>query len=201
MKTIKKYIGKTPKPNEADFFVHFWEKSWTYIKTMVDVVREPVLILDEDLRVIAANESFYEMFLAKLKDTEGKVVYQLGNGQWDIPELKKLLENILPKDTFFKGFQVAHDFPKIGRKVMVLNARKIYVESEKGLEAFPSLIVLAMEDVTDMMVVAESLSNHAKMIEAKLTLRTRKMEALIGKLEKEIIQIKKPKKSKKSKSK
>jgi two-component system CheB/CheR fusion protein len=68
-----------------------WEKSWTYIKTVVDVVREPVLILDKDLRVMAANESFYRIFQVEAKDTEGHVVYGLGNGQWDIPALRKLL--------------------------------------------------------------------------------------------------------------
>jgi nitrogen-specific signal transduction histidine kinase len=157
---------------------------------MVDVVREPVLILDKDLRVVAANEAFYDTFLAKKKDTEGNIVYKLGNGQWNIPALKTLLESILPKKTFFKGFQVAHEFPVIGRRVVILNGRQIHIQ---GDEPFPSLIILAMEDVTDMMVVAESLASHAKDIEAKLTLRTRKMEIHISDLEKEINAIKKPK--------
>jgi two-component system CheB/CheR fusion protein len=139
------------------------------------------LILDEDFRVMAANESFYEIFRVKPKDTERKIVYELGNGQWNIPALRKLLEDILPKSSFFKGFQVAHEFPVIGRKVMILNARQIYIEDNRS---FPPILLLAMEDVTDMMVVAESLANNAKQIEAKLIAR-------IGKMEKEISFLKK----------
>ena len=115
----KKNAEKNPKRSGADFFAQLWEKSWIYIKTVVDVVREPVLILDQDLRVMAANDAFYEAFQVKLKDTEDEIVYQLGDGQWDIPSLRKLLDDILAHNTFFKGFQVAHEFPGIGRKVIL----------------------------------------------------------------------------------
>ena len=110
----------------ADFINRLGEESWTYIKTVVDIVREPILVLDQDLRIMAANEPFYQTFQVEQKDTENKVVYELGNGQWNIPDLRKLLENILPKNTFFKGFEVTHDFPIIGRKIMILNAREIH---------------------------------------------------------------------------
>ncbi len=191
MDIIKKYIGKNDKPSDADFFARFWEKSWTYVKTVVDIMHESILILDQDLRIVAANEAFYDTFKAKIEDTEGKIVYELGNGQWDIPSLKKLLEDILPKQTVFKGFQVAHEFPSIGRKVMILNARQIFIKDDDASESFPPIILLAMEDVTEMMVVAESLSGHAKEIEAKLTARSQKLESHIGKLEKEISELKK----------
>ena len=92
-------------PIGADFFEKSWERSWSYIKTVVDVVREPVLILDKDFRVLVANEPFYRTFHVEPSDTESKVVYDLGDGQWNIPALKKLLEDILPKNTFFKGFE------------------------------------------------------------------------------------------------
>ena len=190
MKQIKKYMGKSDKPREADFFAHFWEKSLAYVKTVVDVLHESILILDEDLRVVAANQSFYETFLVKLEDTEGKVIYELGNGQWNIPALRKLLDDVLPEDTFFKGFQVAHEFPDIGRKVMILNARQIYIKDDATLEKFPPIILLAIEDVTEMMVVAETLSGHAKEIESRLTLRTQRLETHIEKLEKEINKLK-----------
>lgn len=179
METNKKNTGKTSELTGADFFERLWEESWTYIKTVVDIVREPILILDKDLRVVAANEPFYRTFGVEPKDTEGRVVYELGNGQWDIPSLRKLLEDILPKNTFFKGFQVAHEFPSIGRKVVILNAREIHVKDGGDSEVSSSIILLAMEDVTEMMAVAETLSVHAKQIEATLTAR-------IGKLEKEI---------------
>ncbi len=148
MKTIKKYTGKTPKPSEADFFKRFWEEGFTYVKTAVDIVHEPVLILDSDLRVVAANADFYRTFQVEVKDTEGKTVYELGNGQWNIPALRKLLIDILPKNTFFKGFEVIREFPRVGRKAMILNARKFYVKEDTASEVFPPIILLAMDDVT-----------------------------------------------------
>lgn len=186
METIKKYIGKADKPIEADFFKCFWEESFTYIKTVVDVVHEPVLILDKEFHVIAANGSFYRTFQAELKDTEGKVVYELGDGQWDIPALRILLEDILPKKTFFKGFQVAHEFPSIGRRVMVLNGRQLHVTTTRSL---PPIILLAIEDVTEMMVVAEAFADRTKQIEAKLMARSQKLEVHIQSLEKEISEL------------
>ena len=190
---MKKKIKRSTQKIGDNFFEHLWEKSLTYIKTVVDVVREPVLILDKDFTVMAANETFYETFNVTKKDTENKVVYKLGNGQWNIPSLRKLLEDILPKHTFFKGFQVAHDFPVIGRKVMILNARQIHIMDENAPGTFPPIILLAMEDVSEMMVVAESLANHANQIEANLTARTHKLELHIGKLTKEILNLKKKK--------
>ncbi len=190
MEITKKETGQITKPVGADLVDHLWEKSWVYIKTVVDVVREPILILDKDLRVMAANDSFYRSFQVELKDTEKKVVYELGNGQWNIPALRKLLEDILPKNTFFKGFEVDHDFPLIGRKVMILNAREIHFKDDPVSEQLPPIILLAIEDVTDMMVVAETLAAHAKQMEAKLTDRTHKLEIHIAKLEKEMTGLK-----------
>lgn len=178
-------------PTGADFLDRLWEESWTYIKTVVDVVREPILILDKDLRVMAANESFYRTFQVEAKDTERSVVYELGNGQWDIPALRKLLDDILPKNTFFKGFEVNHEFPLIGKKVMILNARQIHFEKKSASGLFPPIILLAIEDVTDIMVVAETLANHTNQIEMKFTERAQKLETHIGKLEQEITELKK----------
>ncbi len=189
-KNNEKSVGKTFKLTGADCVGRFWEESWTYIKTVVDVVREPVLILDKELRVMAANESFYRAFQVEQKDTEGKIVYELGNGQWNIPVLRKLLEDILPKNTFFKGFEVAHEFPLIGRKVMILNARQIHKENTLSA-LFPPIILLAMEDVTEMMAVAETLASHANQLEGKLMERTRALEIHVEKLENEINGLKK----------
>jgi PAS domain-containing protein len=174
----------------TDFFDRLWVGSWTYIKTVVDVVREPILILDKDLRVMAANDSFYRTFQVEPADTEKKIVYELGDGQWDIPALRKLLEDILPKSTFFKGFEVSHEFPSIGHKVMILNARRIYQENDAPI-VFPPIILLAIEDVTEIMTVAEKLANHTNQFEAKHTKRTQNLETHIEKLEKEIQELKK----------
>lgn len=191
METTKNDIGQTVKPVGADFFDRLWQESWTYIKTVVDVVREPILILDKDFRVMAANEPFYRTFQVEPKDTEHKVVYELGDGQWNIPALRKLLEDILPQNTFFKGFEVTHEFPAIGHKVMILNARQIHFKDAAASAAYPSIILLAMEDVTEMMVVADTLVSHSKQLEAKFTERTEKLESHITKLEKEMNALKK----------
>jgi chemotaxis protein methyltransferase CheR len=182
MKTNNKDIEQIIKPSLPDFFDNLWHESWTYIKTVVDVVHEPVLILDKYLSVIAANEPFYMTFQVKPTDTEKKIVYELGNGQWNIPALRKLLENILPKHTYFKGFEVNHYFPSIGRKVMILNARQIYVKEKTALRP---IILLAMEDITDMMSVAEMLSRRTKQLEAKMAERIARLETSINELKKE----------------
>ena len=191
MSTPNTDVRQTHSPIDSDFIELLWEKSWIYIKTVVDVVREPVLILDKDLRVMAANESFYRTFQVEHKDTEKRIVYELGNGQWDIPALRKLLEDILPKNTFFKGFEVDHKFPFIGRKVMILNAREIHFKEDDSSKDFPPIILLAIEDVTDMMVVAETLATHTKQTVNRFMERAEKLESNIKKLEKEIRELKK----------
>lgn len=145
-----------------------------------------MVILDKDFKVMAANEPFYDTFKVSSKETEGESLYKLGNGQWKISVLQKLLSDVLNKHTYFKGFQVAHEFPGIGRKVMILNARQIRIVNEGETDAFPPIILLAMEDVTDMLVVAESLANHANKIETKLSERAQKLEITISKLEKDL---------------
>ena len=196
MQTTKNNKGQTFKPIGSDFFESLGEGSWTYIKTVVDIVRGPILILDKELRVMAANEPFYKMFQVEPKDTENKAVYELGNGQWDIPALRKLLQDILPKNTFLKGFEVAHEFPLVGRKVIILNARQIHFKEGIVSELFPPIILLAMEDVTEMMAVAETIASNdwarvrSNQLETKLTEQTRKLEIHIVRLEKEINELK-----------
>ncbi|MEX2014254.1 MAG: PAS domain-containing protein, partial [Parcubacteria group bacterium] len=167
-----------------------WAESLTYIKTVVDIVREPVIILDEEFVVVAANETFYRTFLVDKKETEGRSIYRLGDGQWNIPALRKLLEEILPNNTFFKGFEVAREFPVIGRKIMILNGRRIYPKEGVSSKAFLPIIMLAMEDITEMMVVAETLALHSNQLESKLVSETRRLEFHIRNLGKEISQLK-----------
>ena len=94
-------------------------------------------------RVRSGNRAFYQTFRVSLEETENRLIYELGNGQWDIPDLRTLLEDIVPKSSFFNDFQLEHDFPAIGRRVMLLNARKL----QAGHHG--ELLVLAMEDVTE----------------------------------------------------
>lgn len=185
-------IKKNPeKKKKKDPFEHIWEQSWTYIRTVVDVAHEPILILDKNFCVMKANDAFYRCFQVEPVETEGKTIYDLGNGQWDIPDLHKLFDTILPKNTFFKGFKVVHEFPSIGRKVMILNARHIYFKDESASKGFPPIIMLAIEDVTEIMGVAESMSEHTSNLEEKLSKRTRAIEIQIQRLEVEIEQLKK----------
>ena len=115
----------------------------TYAQDVVDTVREPLLILDSSLRVHSANRAFYQTFHVSSEETENQLIYHLGNGQWDIPDLRTLLEDIVPTSSVFNDFELEHDFPVIGRRVMLLNARKL----RQGSHA--ELLVLAMEDVTE----------------------------------------------------
>ena len=170
----------------ADFFAEFWEESWTYITTVVDVLREPVMILDNHFRVLAANEAFYSLFQVEKNDTEGKVIYSLGNGQWDIPKLRELLEDILPNDTFFKGFEVEHNFPTIGHRTIMLNARHIYSRDKTTSELFPPIIMIAMEDVTEILSIANRLAQYTNQLENALDSRTQNLEVKIATLERSI---------------
>jgi signal transduction histidine kinase/DNA-binding response OmpR family regulator len=115
----------------------------TYAQNIVDTVREPLLILDTTLRVRSGNRAFYQTFQVSLAETENRLIYELGNGQWDIPALRTLLEDIVPMSSVFNDFELAHDFPAIGWRVMLLNARKL----QAGHHG--ELLVLAMEDVTE----------------------------------------------------
>src|SRR5947199_7777750 len=113
-----------------------------YALNIVDTVREPLLILDTTLRVRSANRAFYQTFQVSPEETVDRLIYELGNGQWDIPDLRTLLEDIVPKSSVFNDFELEHDFPFIGRRVMLLNARRLRQGSHR------ELLVLAMEDVT-----------------------------------------------------
>jgi PAS domain-containing protein len=114
-----------------------------FAQNIVDTVREPLLILDAALRVRSANRAFYQTFQVSPAETEDHLIYELGNGQWDIPALRTLLEDIIPQRSVFNDFELEHDFPTIGQKVMLLNARKLRPGDHT------EFLVLAMEDVTE----------------------------------------------------
>jgi len=122
-----------------------------YAQNIVDTVREPLLILDATLRVRSANRAFYQTFQVSAEETVDRLIYELGNGQWDIPDLRRLLEDIVPKSSVFNDFELEHTFPVIGRRVMLLNARKL----QAGRHG--ELLVLAMEDVTARKRAEEAL--------------------------------------------
>ena len=114
-----------------------------YAQSIVDTVREPLLVLNGRFEVVSASRAFYQKFQVTPEETQGHVLYELGNNQWDIPRLHELLENVLPKKTSFENFEVGHNFPVIGQKKMLLNARRI-----PGEAGSTQMILLAIEDIT-----------------------------------------------------
>jgi PAS domain S-box-containing protein len=113
-------------------------------EAIVETIRQPLLILNGDLRVQSANRAFYETFRVEPAETEGRMIYELGNNQWDIPRLRELLSEILPQRETVEAFEVEHAFEDIGEKIMVLSARRLQRAGDR-----PSLILVAIEDVTE----------------------------------------------------
>jgi two-component sensor histidine kinase len=133
-----------------------------FAEKLIDSIREGLVVLDWDLRVKQANQPFYDMFKVSREETEGRLIYELGNRQWDIPALRLLLEKILPKEETFDDYQIDHDFESIGPRTMVLNARRL---------DHLNLILLAIEDVTAryashrrQQLLARELSHRVKNI-------------------------------------
>jgi PAS domain S-box-containing protein len=120
------------------------DRIYRYYEDIVETIHEPLLVLDSDLKIFYANRNFYDTFKATPEKTVGFLVYDIGNQQWDIPKLRTLLEEILPKHKKFDNYEVEHEFPTIGHKIMLLNARRI---THKGIGS--ELILLAIEDITE----------------------------------------------------
>ncbi|MFA5098990.1 MAG: PAS domain-containing protein [Candidatus Paceibacterota bacterium] len=144
-----------------------------YMKTLTDVAREPILILRPNLRIISANPMFYEEFQVSPEQTENEFVYKLGNGQWNIPELKNLLEKILPDKKTVKNYEVTHIFETIGEKTILLNARQIDAVQ---------LIILALEDITKRKQFEKNLLDYTKELECKVAERTKQLSDQVEEL-------------------
>ena len=130
-----------------------------YAVDILATLREPFLVLDRTLRVVSANRAFYATFEVNRDETEGRRIYELGNGQWDIPRLRHLLEDILPQNTNFEGFEVTHAFDTVGKKTMLLNARRI-----RKPGSHTDLILLAIEDITDRKAAAHTWAHLAAIV-------------------------------------
>jgi two-component system CheB/CheR fusion protein len=115
-----------------------------FAEAIVETVREPLVIMDQNLRVVQANKAFYDEFQTTQKETEKRLIFELGNGQWNISKLRELLENVLPTHATFRDFEVTHDFEYVGRKVMRLNASEIFNPNAQA-----RMILLAIEDITE----------------------------------------------------
>ncbi len=129
-----------------------------FAENLINTVREPLIALDQDLRVVAVSRSFYEFFKVKPEETVGQLIYNLGNKQWNIPKLRELLETILPQKASFDNYEVEHDFATIGKRIMLLNARQI----ERTSKTKKRIILLAIEDITERKEIEAGLEKTRK---------------------------------------
>ncbi len=118
-------------------------EAWRFAESITNTVQESLLVLDQELRVVSANQTFFRTFQVAPEATQGQLIYELGSRQWDIPELRRLLEDILPHNSTFENYEVEHDFERIGHRTMLLNARRIYRQSQET-----QMILLAIMDIT-----------------------------------------------------
>ena len=134
-----------------------------YAETIVGAVRQPLLVLDAKLRIQSANPAFYDLFKVSAKETLGSLLYDLGNGQWDIPALRALLEEVLSKNREVTGYEVEHGFRDIGRRYMLLNASRL--DQGGGRD---ELILLAIEDITERKHAEGAAKQHAEDVAKQL---------------------------------
>jgi PAS domain S-box-containing protein len=143
-----------------------------FAQSIVETVRHPLLVLDKDLRVRKGNAAFYRTFGVARQETEGRLVYELGGGQWDIPWLRGVLEEVNRNGTAFHDFEVEHDFPHVGLKVMVLDAHRVTDEATGT-----PMVLLAIEDVTERVRAREELHRLNRGLEDRVADRTAQLEA------------------------
>jgi two-component system CheB/CheR fusion protein len=139
-----KYIFNLNQAPQDQWLERIVRSAEQFYEDLIATIREPLVVLDSDLRVVDANPAFYQTFQVSPGETEGHLLYELGNGQWDVPRLRELLEHLPTEPTEVQDFEVDHNFESIGRKVMILNSRQIHRQ-----EGGSSLILLAIEDITE----------------------------------------------------
>ncbi|MDO8624307.1 MAG: ATP-binding protein, partial [bacterium] len=154
------------------------EQSLSYAQGILGTMREPLLVLDKELRIKTANEAFYTMFAMTDKDTEGALIYELKNRRWDTPQLREALEKILPQKSAFSDLEVTFDFPDSGSKVMLFNGRRL-IQSEKGEE----LILLAMQDITEQRVLQQRNDSFMSMASHELKTPVTTIKTLVQMLQ------------------
>jgi len=134
------------------------EKALDQAQSIIDAVRNPMLVLDHELKVVSANKSFYDTFKVKPQETQGRNLYNLGKREWDLPELRTLLDGVREQNADFEHHEVEHEFKKIGPRIMHLHGKPIYSNGEKT-----NLIALTIEDVTEQKKLEEQLIQAQKM--------------------------------------
>jgi PAS domain S-box-containing protein len=132
-----------------------------YAESIIRTARDPIMVLGAGLRVVSVSEAFLQTFKLAQSETEGRLVYEVGNGEWNIPRLRELLEEILPRNRFFNNFEVTHDFESIGQRTMLLNARTLRESSGQ-----PAKILLGIEDITERKQTEEALRESETRVRA-----------------------------------
>lgn len=160
LRIFEKYTARQSGPNMREF-----------AQSIVETVRHPLLVLDWDLRVRKGNDSFYHTFGVLREETEGRLVYELGGGQWDIPWLRRVLDAVTRTGDAFQDFEVEHDFPHVGVKVMVLDAHRVTDDADGT-----PMVLLAIEDVTDRVRAREELQRLNRSLEDRVAERTAQLE-------------------------
>jgi len=152
-----------------------------YAENIVSTVTQPLIIMNGDLRVISANHSFYKTFKVNPKETENKFIYDLGNRQWDIPQLRRSLKEIITKKNTIDDYEIEHKFETIGRKIMLLNARRI-----PPTPARARIILLAIEDITERQKTQKEITVN---LEKRVKIRTKQLDAVNIKLQEKISEL------------
>ncbi|PKL92089.1 MAG: hypothetical protein CVV21_04895 [Candidatus Goldiibacteriota bacterium HGW-Goldbacteria-1] len=153
-------MGLEKSRKQLDIIKRSEDEAREYSESIINTIREPLISLDQDLRVVSVSRSFYEVFKVNPEETVGQLIYDLGNKQWDIPKLRELLETILPQKATFDNYVVEHDFTTIGRRIMLLNARQIQRVMGKD-----RIILLAIEDITERREIENGLEKARKELE------------------------------------
>jgi signal transduction histidine kinase len=174
-------MKRTRQHSHKDLEKEAGQREGGLAQAVVETVREPLLVLSGELRIKLANRSFYQTFRVSPEETEERLIYEVGNHQWDIPKLRQLLEDILPRDGQFHDFQIEHDFPNVGRRTMIVNARRLGQR-----EPATALILLAIEDVTERRRVEEELTRHREHLEDLVDERTEELRKANAQLAEEV---------------
>jgi len=174
-------VKRTRQHSHKDLEEETAQSAGDLAQAVVETVREPVLVLSGELRIKLANRPFYQTFQVSPEEAENRRLYELGNHQWDIPELRELLEKILPEDGQYHGFEVERDFPNVGLRTMLINARRLR-EADPATE----LILLAIEDVTERRRAEEELTRHREHLQELVDERTKELEVANAQLAEEV---------------